>query len=74
MIDEITSYPEKYNDILKETRKLGFNQLSDAKIGSLLSTLCASKQEGKFLELGTGTGLCTVWMLHGMSLLSHKFK
>ena len=48
------------------TITLGFNQLSDEKIGSLLAALCASKVGGKFLELVTGTGLCTSWMLQGM--------
>ena len=59
--------PEFYPYILKDTYDLGFEQLSDESIGSLLSTLCASKINGKFLEIGTGTGLSTSWMLHGMS-------
>jgi predicted O-methyltransferase YrrM len=33
---------------------------------SLLRTLAASKPAGKFLELGTGTGLSTSWILDGM--------
>jgi predicted O-methyltransferase YrrM len=66
MNDEIISYPEKYSNILEATRKIGFDQLSDGKTGSLLSTLCSSKPNGKFLELGTGTGLCTSWILRGM--------
>ena len=33
---------------------------------SLLRTLAASKPSGKFLELGTGTGLSTAWILDGM--------
>ena len=66
MNDEINVFPKSYNKILEATTELGFNQLSDGKIGSLLSTLCASKVNGLFLELGTGTGLCTSWMLQGM--------
>jgi predicted O-methyltransferase YrrM len=31
-----------------------------------LRTLAASKPSGKFLELGTGTGLSTSWILDGM--------
>jgi len=38
--------------------------------GSLLATLCAAKPQGRFLELGTGSGLSTAWMLHGMDSLS----
>jgi predicted O-methyltransferase YrrM len=32
----------------------------------LLRTLAASKRHAKFLELGTGTGLSTSWILDGM--------
>jgi predicted O-methyltransferase YrrM len=35
---------------------------------SFLKTLAASKPAGKFLELGTGTGLSTSWILDGMNL------
>lgn len=66
MNDEINDFPQSYNKLLEETIELGFNQLSDGRIGSILSTLCASKVNGTFLELGTGTGLCTSWMLQGM--------
>ena len=66
MNDEINDFPKSYNKLLEATTELGFNQLSDGKVGSLLSTLCASKVNGTFIELGTGTGLCTSWMLHGM--------
>jgi predicted O-methyltransferase YrrM len=70
MNDDVFSYPRNYKEILASTHELGFNQLSDGKAGSILSTLCASKRGGKFLELGTGTGLCTSWMLQGMCELS----
>lgn len=47
---------------------------SDVLTGSLLRTLASSKPVGNFLELGTGTGLSTAWILDGMdghsSLLS----
>ena len=39
---------------------------SDVLTCSLLRTLAASKPSGKFLELGTGTGLATAWILDGM--------
>lgn len=39
---------------------------SDLLTGSLLGTLAASKPGGKFLEMGTGTGLSTSWLLNGM--------
>ncbi len=58
--------PEHYQSILDETRATGFDQLSDIQTGSLLESLCASKPAGQFLELGTGSGLSTTWMLRGM--------
>lgn len=39
---------------------------SEPLTGSLLRTLAASKPGGRFLELGTGTGLSTAWVLDGM--------
>ena len=43
---------------------------SDVLTCSLLRTLAASKPSGKFLELGTGTGLGTSWILDGMDAQS----
>jgi len=39
---------------------------SDMLTCSLLRTLAACKPAGNFLELGTGTGLSTAWILDGM--------
>jgi predicted O-methyltransferase YrrM len=39
---------------------------SDLWTGSLLRTLAATRRGGSFLELGTGTGLATAWLLDGM--------
>ena len=39
---------------------------SDILTCSLLRTLAASKPSGRFLELGTGTGLATAWLLDGL--------
>ena len=39
---------------------------SDLYTGSLLKTLAASKPSGRLLELGTGTGLATAWIVAGM--------
>ena len=43
---------------------------SDELTGSLLRTLAASKPGARFLELGTGTGLATSWILDGMDAKS----
>ncbi|WP_240486022.1 O-methyltransferase [Anditalea andensis] len=58
--------PEAYFDIDKATKENGFTMSSDQLTCSLLKLLAASKPSGKFLELGTGTGLSTAWILDGM--------
>lgn len=67
MTDEITqNIPNSYFDIDKATKQNGFTMPSEIKICSLLRTLAASKPSSRFLELGTGTGLSTSWILDGM--------
>lgn len=39
---------------------------SEARTGGPLRTLAASKPGGRSLELGTGTGMATAWLLDGM--------
>jgi predicted O-methyltransferase YrrM len=63
--------PPTVRIIEQETAALGFLMASDAKTGSLLRTLAATKPSGKLLELGTGTGLATAWLLDGMDRTSH---
>jgi predicted O-methyltransferase YrrM len=62
--------PRFYNEILEATKASGFTMASDMLTCSLLKTLAASKPGGKFLELGTGTGLSTAWILDGMDTTS----
>jgi predicted O-methyltransferase YrrM len=59
-------FPGVYLDIDEATKASGFTMASDVLTCSLLRTLAASKPAGKFLELGTGTGLSTAWILDGM--------
>lgn len=67
MTDEINQeIPKTYVDIDKATKESGFTMASDILTCSLLKTLATSKPSGKFLELGTGTGLSTAWILDGM--------
>ena len=67
MTEEINQpIPAAYNQIDKATKASGFTMASDILTCSLLRTLAASKPRGKFLELGTGTGLSTSWILNGM--------
>ena len=62
--------PSQYEGIAKATKELQFNMASDLYTGSLLKTLVASKPSGCFLELGTGSGLATSWMIAGMDRAS----
>jgi predicted O-methyltransferase YrrM len=67
MIEEIyQKLPKAYNAIDELTKSSGFTMASDIMTCSLLRTLASSKPSGKFLELGTGTGLSTSWILDGM--------
>ena len=51
---------------MSDTSRLNFTMASDLLTGCLLRTLAATKPAGKLLELGTGTGVATAWMLDGM--------
>ncbi len=64
-------FPEKYNLIDQATKESGFDMSSDVQTCRLLRTLAATKPNGQFLELGTGTGLATSWILDGMQGQSH---
>lgn len=62
--------PKGYGAIADETQRLGFTMPSDIQTCALLRTLAASKPAGRFLELGTGSGLSTAWILDGMDNVS----
>ena len=59
-------FPTIYAAINEATISSGFTMASEILTCSLLRTLAATKPSGKFLELGTGTGLSTSWILDGM--------
>ncbi len=63
--------PKSVPAIWADTRASGFTMASDPLTCSLLRTLAASKPSGRFLELGSGTGLSTAWLLDGMDSESH---
>jgi hypothetical protein len=64
--------PTALEAILRETANVGFSMPSEPQTGSFLRTLAASKPAGRFLELGTGTGVATAWLLAGMDHASRS--
>lgn len=52
--------------IKEATIDIGFSMQSDMLTCSLLKTLAGTKPGGRFLEIGTGTGLSAAWILEGM--------
>jgi predicted O-methyltransferase YrrM len=67
---EIARRPGAIAGIVAETTAMSFDMISEPKVGALLATLAASKPAGRFLELGTGTGHGTAWLLAGMDAAS----
>lgn len=67
----VTEPPSVLQGLRRDTERVGFTMASEPKTGSLLRTLAASKPGGRFLELGTGTGVGTAWLLAGMDSASH---
>jgi predicted O-methyltransferase YrrM len=58
--------PALLSAILDRTEALAFSMPSEPQTGAMLRVLAASKPGGRLLELGTGTGLSTAWLLEGM--------
>src|SRR6202034_3361064 len=58
--------PSALPEILAATSALDFTMASEPRTGALLQVLAASKPAGRLLELGTGTGIATSWLLSGM--------
>jgi predicted O-methyltransferase YrrM len=64
--DNAFTAPAAWSEIQARTAALGFDMASEANTGALLRLLAASKPGGRVLELGTGTGLATAWLLDGL--------
>lgn len=67
MEDDPVHPPAVLAAIWADTEEAGFSLFSDYKLGGLLRVLAASKPGGRLLEIGTGTGLATAWLLDGMN-------
>jgi predicted O-methyltransferase YrrM len=63
--------PKSIQAIWDDTHVAGFTMPSDPLTCSFLRILSASKPNGRVLELGSGTGLSTAWILDGMDADSH---
>src|SRR5262245_66429755 len=63
---ENINLPTRIPQLMSETTRLNFTMASDLLTGCLLRSLAATKPAGMLLELGTGTGVATAWMLDGM--------
>lgn len=59
--------PQELKAIQTDSKRIGFLQGCNEQTGSLLRTLAATQPDGHFLELGTGTGISTAWLLDGMN-------
>ena len=64
--DNAYAAPAIWATIQARTVALGFDMPSEANTGALVRLLAASKPGGRVLELGTGTGLATAWLLAGL--------
>jgi predicted O-methyltransferase YrrM len=58
--------PSSLETIIADTRKLGFQSWCWPQVGALLRLMAALKPGGRLLEIGTGTGVGTCWLLDGM--------
>lgn len=63
---EIRHQPAVIGEIVADAASMSFNMMSEARVGALLAALAASKPGGRLLELGTGAGHATAWLLSGM--------
>lgn len=62
--------PPALDAIERDSRAISFSMASQFGTGALLRALATSKPGGSFLELGTGTGIATAWILDGMDSAS----
>ncbi|WP_460062743.1 O-methyltransferase [Streptomyces sp. YKOK-I1] len=66
MDDTPSRFPDTLPALRARTRAAGFTMSCEDRTGSLLAVLAAARPEGRVLELGTGTGEGTAWLLSGM--------
>src|SRR6478735_808350 len=57
--------PRRLASIMADTRKLGFMKWCWPQVGALLRLMASLKPGGRLVEIGTGTGVGTCWLLDG---------
>ena len=70
MDDTPSRLPTALPALRSEARDAGFVMSSEDRTGSLLAALSAARPAGRILELGTGAGAGTAWLLSGMDSAS----
>ena len=68
--NEILRRPQALDAIRADAKEIGFGFASEERTGALLAAIAASKPGGRFLEIGTGAGHGTAWILEGADRLS----
>lgn len=66
MDDTPSRLPTALPVLRSRARDAGFTMSSEDRTGSLLAALAAARPAGRILELGTGAGEGTAWLLSGM--------
>ncbi|MER5948171.1 class I SAM-dependent methyltransferase [Streptomyces sp. NPDC001904] len=66
MDDTPSRIPTALPALRSKARDAGFIMSSEDRTGSLLAALAAARPAGRILELGTGVGEGTAWLLSGM--------
>ena len=64
---QYVGFPPAWSTLERESKEAQFSMASEPLLGALLRVLAASRPGGRILELGTGTGLATAWLLDGMA-------
>jgi predicted O-methyltransferase YrrM len=67
---EIRRRPRSLDAIQQDSERIGFRFASEERLGALLMAIAASKPRGLFLEIGTGVGHGTAWILEGADCFS----
>ncbi|MDQ0745853.1 putative O-methyltransferase YrrM [Streptomyces africanus] len=70
MDDTPSRLPTTLPMLRAKARDAGFTMSSEDHTGSFLAALAAARPAGRILELGTGVGEGTAWLLSGMDRAS----